>query len=79
VEKTVVFLFWNKEEKITDPRFAPFDLQQTKFAKDVICPRYHILEFTVEDGIGQLYFPNYELPTFEALTGLKAEKETKEE
>lgn len=72
VKKHIRIFGWNKEEEL-NKRFY----EQYKITVDnngcVNCRWYHILEISHNDEQWGIYFPSYELPVFEKLTGLKAE------
>ena len=72
VKKHIIMAQWNKEESPTKGKYKPYKLTVDKYDRIHVKP-YHILEFTHEGEPWGLYFPSYELPTFEKLTGLKAE------
>lgn len=65
---------WNKDESITSEAYKPYKLSEDKYGA-VHFKTYHILEMVHEGEAFGLYFPCYELPVFERLTGLKAETE----
>lgn len=62
---------WTKPEPITHKKYAQYNL--TVVDDELLMDTYYILEFTHEGQVWGLYFPCYELPVFENLTGLKAE------
>ncbi len=62
---------WNKPESINHKKYAPYRL--TVVDNELLIDTYYILEFTHNEELWGLYFPCYELPVFENLTGLKAE------
>ncbi len=70
-ERKISLLVWNKDVKPTDERFAPYDFEIDK-DEDVIIYKMHILELERDGETFGIYFPDYELPTFERLTGLAA-------
>ena len=65
---------WNKDESITSEAYKPYKLSEDKYGA-VHFKTYHILEIAHEGETFGIYFPCYELPAFERLTGLKAETE----
>jgi hypothetical protein len=73
VERKISIFFWNKDVKPTDPRFDPFLLEVDK-DEHVTIYKMHILELEREGETFGIYFPDYELPAFERLTGLTAER-----
>ena len=72
VKKTISAYEWNKDADVKDDRYKPYKLSLGD-ANVVNSKWYHILEMEHEGERYGLYFPSYELPAFEALTGLKAE------
>ncbi len=72
VKKSIVISDWNKEES---PKKGIY--KQYKLSVDnqdcVHLKPYHILELEHKGEVWGIYFPCYELPVFEKLTGLKAE------
>lgn len=72
VKKHVSVPEWNKDEDYNKGIYKQFKLKQDDY--DCIhCKNYHILEINYKNEVWGLYFPNYELPIFEELTGLKTE------
>lgn len=63
---------WNKPLPPSDARYSEYAMEDHRMA-GVVIGEYHILEFQKEGALYGLYFPNYELPVFEALTGLRAD------
>lgn len=72
VKKSVVMAQWNKEAEPTAAQYKPYKVGVDGYGRIHAKPLY-ILEFTHNGEPWGLYFPSYELPTFEKLTGLKAE------
>lgn len=72
VKKDISIPAWNKETPPDKGIFKQYKLGIDPFGNIHIKP-YHILELEHGGEIWGIYFPKYELPTFEALTGLKAE------
>lgn len=74
VKKTIPIRIteWNKDEAYNKGIYKQYKLQEDDYGC-IACKTYHILEF--EHGTEQwgIYFPCYELPVIEELTGLKAE------
>jgi hypothetical protein len=70
VEKKASFSTWNKKESYTEEKFKAYSLKKSGDA--FICQYYYILHFDVNGECWCLYFPPYELPFFESITGLKA-------
>ncbi len=72
VKKRIAVSDWNKEEEPNKGVYKPFKLS----ADDNGCVHmksYGILEFEHNNELWGIYFPCYELPVFEELTGLCAE------
>ncbi len=63
---------WNKPLPPSDARYSEYAIENHRMA-GIVIGEYHILEFQKEGALYGLYFPNYELPVFEALTGLRAD------
>lgn len=72
VNKRVVVDEWNKDEKHNKGNYKPYKISVTKQG-DYTYKGYHILELELDGEICGIYFPAYELPVFEEVTGLKAE------
>lgn len=72
VKKSIVIPDWNKEESPKKGIYKQYKLSVDNQNCVHIKP-YHILEFEHNGETWGIYFPCYELPTFEKLTGLKAE------
>ena len=72
VKQNVILATWNKEAPLDEGFYKQFKLQQNQYGC-VIAKKYHILELERDGQVWGIYFPCYELPTFEILTGLKAE------
>ena len=73
VKKTAILPGWNKNEEPYSPKYKEYNITKDKY-ENLYIRHYHILEI---DRLGEkygLYFPSYELPIFEELTGLKAEE-----
>ena len=70
INKPATFPYWNKEDRPTDAKYSSYNIKYHygKFKIDSYC-LLTIVRGNVKHGI---FFPIYELPTFEALTGLKA-------
>lgn len=69
VKKNIGLMTWNKEVPHTDSSYASYKISRYKNQYSV--PSYCILEFTSNGQKYGLAFPNYELPTFTRLTGLR--------
>ena len=72
VRKRTSLISWDKEESIKSPQYKPYHLT-TNDMGFVFCKEYHVLELEQNGEKWGIWFPPYELPTMEALTGLKAE------
>ena len=73
VNKRISIPTWNKEEEPTAGAFKQYKLAVNNIGNIFFKP-YHILEVEHNGETFGIYFPPYELATFEKLTGLKAEK-----
>lgn len=73
VDRKISLLFWHKDVKPTDPRFDTYKFEVDK-DEQVTIYKMHILELEREGETFGIYFPDYELPAFERLTGLTAER-----
>lgn len=72
VKKRIGVPFWNKETPFNKGEYKRYKLWKDNAGR--ICMRtYHILVATVEGEEWGLYFPCYELPVFEKMTGLHAD------
>lgn len=71
VKKATTAMLWNKDEKPREGRFAQYKLAANNYG--VSAKTYHILEFERGGETFGIYFPCWELPVFERLTGLNAE------
>lgn len=72
VKKHIRVASWNKSINLNKGIYKPYKLTTDNYGA-VHCQYYHILEIRQNGEAWGLYFPCYELPTFEALTGLKAQ------
>lgn len=72
VKKSIFILGWNKDMDFKDDIYKQYKLTADRYGR-IQCRRYHILEFTRGGEVWGIYFPSYELPVFEALTGRKAD------
>lgn len=75
VKKHIHIPQWNKEEKYNKGIYKQYKLTQDNF-DSIHCKYYHILEIHHQSETYGIYFPCYELPVLEALTGLKAATES---
>jgi len=74
VKKRISIVGWNKVEQYNKGIFKQFKLTANNYGC-IFCNRYHIIEVKHNDESYGIYIPNYELPVFEKLTGLKAPTE----
>ncbi len=63
---------WERQVSPYDDYFKSHGLH-TDSQSTLYAEKYHIIEFSHNEELWGLYFPCYELPVFENLTGLKAE------
>lgn len=73
VNKTVHIKSWNKMTPMNSGVYKKYSIETEKYFNYLKISRYHILELEYMGEIWGIYFPNYELPAFECITGLKAE------
>jgi len=72
INKRIMIPDWNKDNEPKDKIYKPYKL--TVCEDDAVSFKpYHILELEHDGKLWGIYFPCYELPVFEKLTGLKAE------
>jgi hypothetical protein len=71
-KERVILASWNKDTPHNEGFYKQFKLQENQYG-GIITKPYHILELEKDGETWGIYFPCYELPTFEVLTGLKAE------
>ena len=76
VKKSNTAMLWNKDEKPREGRFSQYKLAANNYG--VSAKTYHILELEHGGENYGIYFPCWELPVFEKLTGLNAEEASKE-
>ena len=72
IKKTIRITEWNKDEAFNKGIYKQYKLSEDNYGC-IICKGYHILEFEHENELWGIYFPCYELPVIEELTGLKAD------
>ena len=72
IRKNVVFSVWTKDDPINDEKYKPYKLGVDNL-ENVHAKWCHVLEFEHDGETWGIWFPNYELPAYEKLTGLKAE------
>ena len=73
VNKRRTFPIWNKDTPYNKGEFKEYKITYNDSIYS--CKPYYILHFESNGESWGIYFPSYELPFFEGLTGLKAEKE----
>lgn len=71
VNEKIAIPDWNKETPPTKGEYKEFGLTVDNLGR-VIIPTYHILGLEHGGERWGIYFPSYELPTVEKITGLKA-------
>lgn len=62
---------WNKEEPYNKGIYKPYQLTTDGY-HTIHCTGYHILHIDHNGSDWGIYFPSYELPAFEEVTGLQA-------
>ena len=72
VNKRIMLSDWNKDEKPNKGIYKSYKISVNEH-DDVYVKPYHVLELEHNGEAFGIYFPCYELPTFEKLTGLKAD------
>ena len=72
VKKSIKIFEWNKDEPYNKGIYKQYKLSEDKYGC-IICKSYHILEFEYNNELWGVYFPCYELPVIEEITGLKAD------
>lgn len=72
VKKHIRIAGWNKDESFSKGFFKQFKLTTDNYGC-IHCKYYHILEVERGGESWGIWFPCYELPVFEILTGLKAQ------
>lgn len=72
VKKTIIVPMWYKDTPHNKGEYKAYKINLDDDANVSFKP-YHILELEHNGEIWGIYFPCYELPIFEKLTGLKAE------
>lgn len=68
VKRRIQCMFWNKDEKYSKGRFKQYKIRETKLCSYSM-KAYGVLHFSHGGEIWGIYFPEYELPVFERLTG----------
>jgi hypothetical protein len=69
VDSKITVYSWNKEEAISDPKFAPYSISTNKMGM-VSCPYYYLVEIERGGEIHGLYIPCYEAEAIRELFGL---------
>ena len=64
---------WNKEYPYDDERYKKYKLTLDRYGV-IYGKNYHIPEVESNGQLWGIYFPSYELPLFEALSGMKADE-----
>lgn len=72
VKKRISVPDWNKEEPFNKGKYKEYKMTSNQYGCIFFKP-YHILQFEHNGELWEIYFPPYELPAFENLTGLKAD------
>ncbi len=72
VKKHIRLIGWNKDEDFNRGNYKEYKLTVDNLGC-IHCRGYHILEFNHEGEAWGIYFPSYELPSFELLARLRAE------
>lgn len=72
IQKKVRFSDWYKDVPFNSGIYKPYKMTKDQFGC-IHCKPHYVLEFEHEGQLWGIYFPCYELPLFEELTGLKAE------
>lgn len=73
VHKKISVPEWNKEEDFSEGIYKQYKMTEDKMGCIFFKP-YHVLEFEGHGDTWGLYFPCYELPIMEKLTGLSAQE-----
>lgn len=71
VKKHITLAGWNKDDAINKGFFKQFRLSADQYGR-IHCRHYHILEVERSGELWGVWFPCYELPVFEILTGRTA-------
>ena len=79
VNKRIVVIGWNKEESPKKGEYKEYKISVNDGAANTVSYKpYYILEGVHNGEAYGIYFPCYELPTFERLTGLRAKADIEE-
>ena len=73
VKKRTAVGDWNKDDPMDSPEYKPYKLTEDG-SGNTVCRQYHVLELERDGEAWGIWYPSYENPTFEELTGLKAEE-----
>ena len=73
IKKCAILPTWNKKEKYNKGEYKQYKLGSSNAG--ILAKPYYILVVEKDGEEYGIYFPCYELPTFEALTGLTATEE----
>lgn len=73
VKKQARFMGWHKIQPPTHESYKPYRVVVDQYGV-IVCKPYYILEAEIRGQVWGIYFPGYELPVIEALTGLRAER-----
>ncbi len=71
VDTKITVYSWNKEEAISDPKFAPYSISTNKMGM-VTCPYYYLVEIERGGEVHGLYIPCYEAETIRNIFGIDA-------
>ncbi len=74
VNKAAFLSTWNKEEPFNKGEYKKYKIERTNIG--IRSKPHYILEIEKDGETYGIYFPCYELPTFEALTGLTVTEES---
>ncbi|MBP3691856.1 MAG: hypothetical protein J6I80_01280 [Clostridia bacterium] len=72
INKKIMFFPWNKDEDYNKGEYKKYKMHEGEML-NIYAKGYYVLEFERNGESWGIYFPEYELETFEELTGLKAE------
>ncbi len=75
VKKRIALFDWNKDEEYNKGEYKQYRISKDDNNDVYYIKPYHILEMVVNGEELGIYFPAYELPIFEELTGLRATEE----
>ena len=69
IDSKITVYSWNKDEAISDPKFAPYSISTNKMGM-VSCPYYYLVEIERGGEMHGLYIPCYEAEAIRELFGL---------